>query len=125
MIIAIDFDGTIVGHCYPEIGPPVPGAFETLRELQDAGHKLILWTMRSDGGPDGPMLTDAVNFCKENGIVFWGINRNPEQDSWTSSHKAYANAYIDDAAVGCPLRDHPSSKVTRPCVDWSRIRELL
>lgn len=125
MIIGIDFDGTIVGHCYPEIGPAVPDAIETMKDLQARGDKLILWTMRSDGGPDGPMLTEAVEFCRANGVAFWGINRNPEQDDWTSSHKAYANAYIDDAAVGCPLRDHPSAKVKRRCVDWSRIRELL
>lgn len=123
--VAIDFDGTIVGHCYPEIGPLVPGAIETMLEMQAAGYKLILWTMRSDDSTDGAVLTAAVNFCKSYGIEFWGVNNNPKQKEWTSSPKAYARAYIDDAALGCPLRDHPSARVTRPCVDWLRIRKFL
>ncbi len=40
-LIAVDFDGTIVEHEWPRIGPPMPGAFETLRDLQDAGYGLI------------------------------------------------------------------------------------
>ena len=46
-IIGIDFDGTIVEHKYPEIGNPVPGALETMKDLIQQGHKIILWTMRS------------------------------------------------------------------------------
>jgi hypothetical protein len=116
--IAIDFDGTIVGHCFPELGPPVPGAIEWMKNFQEAGVKLILWTMRSDR-PDGQFLSDAIAYCKLNGIEFYGINHDPDQDSWTSSPKAYANIYIDDAAAGCPLREHPHGKVKRLCVDWS------
>lgn len=29
--IAVDFDGTIVLHAFPEIGEPVPGAIETIK----------------------------------------------------------------------------------------------
>ncbi|HAW51174.1 MAG TPA: hydrolase, partial [Flavobacteriales bacterium] len=42
--IAVDFDGTIVEHAYPEIGKEMLFAFETLKALRDKGHKLILWT---------------------------------------------------------------------------------
>lgn len=118
MKIAIDFDGTIVGHCFPEIGPAVPGAIYWMKEFQLAGAKLILWTMRNDR-PDGNYLSSAVQYCRDNGIEFYGINRDPDQNNWTGSPKAYANIYIDDAAFGCPLREHPSAKVRRPCVDWA------
>ena len=80
MIIAIDFDGTIVEHRYPEIGEPVPYAIETMIKLRDFGHKLILYTMRSD-----IELQQAVDYCKENGVEFWGVNENPEQAHWKES----------------------------------------
>ncbi len=117
MIVAVDFDGTIAEHEYPEIGKPVPGAFKWMKKWQDAGAQLILWTMRSDGESQGPVLTDAVNFCRKNGIEFFGVNGNPQQSEWTQSPKAYANVYVDDAAYGCPLRK--SGKMgAREMVDW-------
>jgi hypothetical protein len=33
LIIAVDFDGTIVEDAYPKIGNPLMFAFETLRKL--------------------------------------------------------------------------------------------
>lgn len=117
MIIAIDFDGTCVMHEYPKIGPPVPLALETLWELQSLGHLLILWTMRS-----GPTLQDAVDYLTRKGVVLYGVNHNPTQDEWTESPKCYANLYIDDSALGCPLviGKHP-----RPYVDWQPIRDMF
>lgn len=117
LIIAVDFDGTIVTHEYPEIGKPVPGAIETLKELQARGDKLILWTMRS-----GETLDDAIRYCENNGIIFWGVNENPEQSKWTSSPKAYAHVYIDDAALNATLRDNPGG---RPFLDWFVVRHCL
>jgi hypothetical protein len=123
MYICIDFDGTVVDHRYPDLGEAVPGALEWLKKLQDHGALLILFTMRSDGGPHGPVLEQAVTFLKENGIVLYGVNRNPDQDSWTTSPKAYGQVYVDDAAIGCPLI-HPHG-FTRPCVDWAEVGPLL
>lgn len=111
MDIAIDFDGTIADHCFPSIGDPVPGAFEWMKRFQDAGARLILFTMRSDR-----TLVQAVKFCQQRGIEFFGLNNNPEQRRWTSSPKAYAEIYIDDAAFGCPLLVNPGG---RAYVDWS------
>ncbi len=126
MIVAVDFDGTIAEHEFPDIGEPVPGAFEWMKKWQAAGAKLVLWTMRSDGRTadgskeNGPVLTDAVEFCRRNGVEFWAVNGNPEQKSWTQSPKVYAHLYVDDAAVGCPLRE--SRKMgNRPMVDWSAV----
>ena len=111
-ILGIDFDGTIVTHAYPYIGQPAPHAIEWLKRFNELGARLILWTMRN-----GDMLDQAVEYCKSNGVTFWGINENPQQHSWTNSPKAYCHTYIDDAAYGCPLTDHPES--TRKIVDWS------
>lgn len=117
MVIAVDFDGTIVDHKYPDIGAPVPGAIKWLKRWQELGAKLILWTMRSDGRPDhGDVLTQALEFCNSHGIEFYGVNSNPDQ-GWSSSPKAYAHIYIDDAAFGCPLAENPRVG-GRMYVDW-------
>lgn len=118
MFIAIDFDGTIVDHAYPEIGEPVPGAFEWMEKFKIAGANLILWTMRSDGGKDGDLLTEAVEFCRTRGIEFKFVNEHPQE--WTNSPKVFAHLYIDDSAYGCPLLDNPR-KGGRSYVDWNRV----
>ena len=116
MYICIDFDGTIVDHRFPAVGPPVPGALEWMVKFQKAGAKLILFTMRSDGGKNSDALNQAVTYLKENGIHLYGVNKNPTQVLWTSSPKAYGQIYIDDAAFGCPLIQPVGFQ--RPCVDW-------
>lgn len=68
-------------------------------------------------------LSDAVEWFASNGIPLYGIQRNPSQDTWTSSPKAYANVYIDDAALGCPLMHGLSSE--RPFVDWAVVEQML
>lgn len=124
MIFGIDFDGTVVTHEFPDVGTEVPGAADVLRELVAAGHQLILWTMRSDGRPEGDFLAPAVDWFAERGIPLLGVNRNPTQYRWTGSPKAYAHCYIDDAALGCPLI-HPDDGKSRPYVDWNLVREYL
>lgn len=116
--VAVDFDGTICQHQFPEIGSEVPGAFRWLRELRSRGAKLILWTMRSDSESGGTLLSDAVEFCFQGGIDFDFVNENPQP--WTSSPKAYAQAYVDDTAIGCPLIENKQSG-GRPYVDWDRV----
>jgi hypothetical protein len=117
MVIAVDFDGTCVTHEYPRIGRFI-GAEPVLRELVDNGHHLILWTMRSND-----YLMDAVQWFLDNNIGLFGVNDNPDQKSWTLSPKAYANLYIDDAALGIPLMC--GLKNERPFVDWKIVRGML
>lgn len=97
LIIAVDFDGTIVEDAYPKIGKPQIFAFETLKKLQDEGHRLILWTYRS-----GIKLEEAVNFCKDNGIVFYAVNKSFSEEEYDESisRKIHADLFIDDRNIG-------------------------
>lgn len=121
-LIAIDFDGTCVTHEFPLIGSDI-GAAKILKELIACDHQLILFTMRSDGDT-GTYLADALKWFHDNNIPLYGIQTNPTQHEWTSSPKAYAELYIDDAALGCPIMIDPS-KGLRPFVDWEAVRRLL
>jgi len=124
LIIAIDFDGTCVTHEYPLVGVDI-GAAKVIRKLVKHGHKIILWTMRSGKRDDGTdPLQDAVNWFKKNRIPLFGINNNPTQSTWTKSPKAYANIYIDDAALGCPLY-YNAIIGNRPFVAWDKVEEIL
>ena len=98
MIIAVDFDGTIVRHRYPKIGEELPFATETLRMLIREGHRLILWTVR-----EGKLLDEAIEWCRDRGVEFYAINRDfPEEDATGSSfsRKLKADLFIDDRSFG-------------------------
>lgn len=115
MFIAVDFDGTCVVHDYPSVGEDVPGAAKTLLALQSAGHRIILYTMRN-----GTSLDDAVEWFSKHGIRLFGINSNPEQPKHLSN-KVFADIYIDDSALGCPI-DYID---TRRVVDWRQVWTIL
>lgn len=119
MYICVDFDGTIVDHTFPLIGEPVPHAIEWMKAFIRLGGKIILFTMRSDINQGEDYLTQAVKYLEKNGVELFGINRNPTQDKWTTSPKAYGHIYIDDAAFGCPMISPEG--FNRPCVDWSKV----
>ena len=75
MIIAVDFDGTIVEHRYPRIGEEIPFAVDTLKLLQQEKHRLILWSVR-----EGSLLDEAVEWCKARGLEFYAVNKDyPEE----------------------------------------------
>lgn len=107
--IAVDFDGTVVEDAYPKIGRPKLFAFETMKKLQERGHRLILWTYRH-----GSRLQEAVDFCKENGIEFYAVNRSfPEEEfDGTASRKLNADYFIDDRNIG-------------GLVEWGEVYQLL
>lgn len=98
MIIAIDFDGTIVKHRYPEIGEEIPFAIETLKLIQsELKHTLILWTVR-----EGKLLDEAVDFCAKRGLTFYAVNQNhPDKATQVNSpRKLMADMFIDDRNFG-------------------------
>ncbi len=98
MIIAIDFDGTIVQHCYPRIGEEIPFATDTIRMLAQDNHRIILWTVR-----EGDLLDQAVEWCRARGVEFYAVNKNfPEERCVESSfsRKLKADLFIDDRNLG-------------------------
>ena len=111
MIIAIDFDGTIVEHKYPSIGTELPFAIDTLIKLKEEGHRLILWTVR-----EGKLLDEAVEFCRERGLEFYAINRDyPEEEKGRNNHysrKLKVDLWIDDRNLG-------------GLPDWGTINEMV
>jgi hypothetical protein len=95
--IAVDFDGTIVENRFPTIGEPMLFAFETLKAMQKRGMLLILWTVRK-----GKELDEAVEFCRQNGIVFYAVNANYPEEKYDAdvSRKIEADIFIDDRNIG-------------------------
>ncbi|QGY43911.1 hydrolase [Maribellus comscasis] len=109
MVIAVDFDGTIVKHKYPAIGKEIPYAIKALKLFQERGHRLILWTYRA-----GRDLEKAVEFCEKRGLFFYAVNNNFEGEEFdgTYSRKIYADLYIDDRNIlGLP--------------DWKELYETM
>ncbi len=109
LLIAVDFDGTIVDDAYPKIGAPKIFAFETLKRLEQDGHRLILWTYRS-----GRKLDEAVKFCKDNGIDFYAVNNSYPEEIFDGkvSRKINADYFIDDRNIG-------------GFIGWGKIYQLL
>ena len=112
MIIAVDFDGTIVEHKYPYIGKEKPFAIETLKQMAADGHRLILWTVRS-----GKRLQEALEWCENNGLRFYAVNSNlpynsPFAANPNDSPKIKADFFIDDNNIG-------------GLPDWGEIYEMV
>ena len=97
MVIAVDFDGTIVEHAYPKIGKPIPFAIDVLKKLQqEEHHTLLLWTVR-----EGSLLDEALDYCSQKGVTFYAANKNyPEEELSDSPRKLLADIFIDDKNIG-------------------------
>ena len=94
MIIAVDFDGTIVDFEFPKIGKIKPGVISVLNEMRERGHKIIIWTCRDLG-----YLAHAKKFMDINSIPYDAINENLTE-SISPYPKIYADLYIDDRQLG-------------------------
>ena len=99
MKIAVDFDGTIVEHRYPDIGPERPFAVETLKMLQAERHLIILWSVR-----EGKLLDDAVEWCRQRGLEFYAVNRDYPEETLKGNpsytRKLKVDVFIDDRNLG-------------------------
>lgn len=98
MTIAVDFDGTIVKHRYPEIGPEIPFAIDTLKLLIKEHHRLILWSVR-----EGELLDEAIEWCRQRGVEFYASNKDYPEEKPTDhgfSRKLKVEMFIDDRNVG-------------------------
>ena len=123
MILAIDFDGTIVEDQFPEVGKMIPGASEAINQLYADGYTIIIWSCRT-----GIKKTRAIEWLVMNGIKFHRFNEscptNIALHGGKDTRKVYANIYIDDAALGCPLIYNKNFH-SRPYVDWVRVDKML
>jgi hypothetical protein len=104
-ILAVDYDGTLFEGSYPDKGEPKQDIIAKVKQFQDAGAEIVLWTCRG-GNP----LKEAVTRCKEVGLEFDAINDNaPSNLEWIESERAdgqefcnpkiFANFYVDDRAA--------------------------
>lgn len=127
LIIGLDFDGTCVTFEYPDMGKDI-GAVPTLKSLVANGHKLMLWTMRSNRLTKSGRntLDEALKWFEDNGIPLWGINENPlqTQTGWSTSKKQQYDLLIDDMALGCPVK-YDTNLSHRAFADWDEIKEML
>lgn len=98
MTIAVDFDGTIVEHKYPEIGAEIPFSIDTLKMLINDRHRLILWSVR-----EGVLLEEAVEYCRKRGVEFYAVNKDYPEEKTTDrnfSRKLKVDMFIDDRNLG-------------------------
>lgn len=119
--IVLDFDGTVVKHRYPAVGEDI-GAVPVLKKLIKNGHRILLSTMRSRNSAGVDTLQPALDWFAERDIPLFGVNENPEQASWTSSPKVYGDVYIDDGALGAPLKKGEEGDAY---MDWSKVAAYL
>ena len=59
----------------------------------------------------------------EQNFPLYAFNENSGLKSWTSLPIVHADLYIDDSALGCPIRFMDG--VARPVADWAKIRQQL
>jgi len=110
MVWGVDFDGTLCYSQWPKLGKPNLPLIEKIKDLQKKGDKLILWTCR-----EGDALEQAVEWCKEHGLIFDAVNDNlPENIALygSNSRKIYCDYYIDDRGVNlCTLLSQMSTDI--------------
>lgn len=97
-IYAVDFDRTLnLAETYPQLGEPNRELITFLKERQQAGDKIILWTCR-----EGDLLKSAVKYCRNYGLEFDAVNDNLKENIEqfnNNCRKVFADYYIDDRNV--------------------------
>ncbi len=123
--IYLDFDGTVVEHAYPELGALNPRSFAVIRQLQNAGHRIILNTYRADLA-DGS-LQAALNFLNDINNELLPITEctelkiQPPAWNWEKTLEE-GILYIDDVCDGTPM----IRNIALPfglMVDWKTLEE--
>lgn len=116
-IIAIDFDGTIVEHEFPKIGPLRKNAKEVINRLYEEGFRIVIWTCRTSqdyfDGQHQPTIWHVKEFLDKEGIPYEAINHNVPGLDFEPYPKIYAHIYIDDRQLG-GIPD-----------DWEKIYEII
>lgn len=125
-VFLIDFDNTCAFEDFPNVGKDVPYAEFVLREIQRAGHDIVLWTCRAKK----PLL-DAIQWFMDRNIQLTAVNDfTEEQKNSSEAYKEYGEVrkvlgdyIIDDKNFGSPKKTFidPDTQKTYNCVDWKTI----
>lgn len=90
IIIALDFDDTIFD--WKNVGYDLEYIRDLVRRCQkQLNARVILFTCR-----EGLVLSEAIDYCNDQGIGLWGVNKNPNHAPTTS--KPFYNVLLDDKA---------------------------
>lgn len=100
-VLAVDYDDTLFENAFPEKGDPKDDIINKVKEFQDNGAEIVLWTCR-----EGEKLQDAVDACSEQGLKFDAVNANApsviaymeDKEDIFAQHKINADFYVDDKA---------------------------
>lgn len=92
--VAIDFDGTIVEHMFPEIGAIKQNVVDKIKKWYAEGHTIIIWTCRTD-----QYAEEAKKFLDDNEIPYHYFNENPTNPFGDRCRKILADVYLDDRAL--------------------------
>jgi len=126
MIIAIDFDSCIAHYDswkgIDVFGPPIKGASEAITDMKNAGHRIIIHTVRM------PSLA-LQNYLFINNIYFDAINENPwtylEDPDPTIKRKIAADVYIDDKGLTFKGNWQQTLKETLEFKNWEGHNDLI
>lgn len=127
MTIFLDFDGTVVEHQYPLIGPCNDGCFEVINKLHKAGHYILINSLRAEF--DLKLLNEEVEFVNQS---LTELNNNshkyflhytdhkydPAKWNW-ELHFSSGRIFIEDVCEGIPLKSGIYFK--RNMVDWAKL----
>jgi len=126
MNVLLDFDGTLVEFEFPKIGREVPHAMRVVKRLKDAGHKIILNTMRCEFF-DGTLEKAVIWFNSHHDwdMTLEGVTTQKVHPFW-KPEKEYTDLYglcIDDSAAQMPLI--PAVMTAGKMVDWLAVEKIL
>lgn len=112
MIIALDFDGTLVENHpdFPQIGAD-NGALPWLLLGAQLGATYVLNTCRTDDVEADDWAYEMAWEWLQQHVADQLDVEHPDFDA----HKVRAQLYIDDKALGAPLKIGTNG---RPCIDW-------
>lgn len=112
--IFVDFDGTICpnknGEIYAPEAPPSLACMETLRLLQKAGHRIVIYSVRSNQGETNKPYghNEMLEYLDKYKVPFDDID----------SSKPHFRMIIDDKALGVPLDSNKN-------VNWTMVQSLI
>lgn len=94
--VAVDFDGTLCEHCWPECGPPRVTVVEAVRALHAMGWRVVVQSCRAQ--TEDNLLVEMAAWLAEHGV--------PCDEIWRGTGKPSAHAYLDDRGVAVPAGEN-------------------